>query len=680
MTVSVADVIQPVPAAGPRRLSAFGLQGRTALVALVVSLAIGAVAMTSLVLVAGAIAERLGTAFAIRNVLWHKERLHGAIARELALSQKMADDAVIKAWVHHEDDPATRALALAQLEGYRRVLHEHTWFLAFEPVRHLYYNDAADKYAGKELAYTLEDKPGAADWYFTSMRSPQPFNLNMDKNNALGVTKLWLNVAIEENGQRLGVVGTGIDLSTVITEFINTGEAGMSAILLDRGGAIEAHQDTGYVDFNTLSKTAEQRVTIDRLLADDGERRAVHAALDSLAAGQREAATLWVHLNGRRSLAAAAFIPELGWYTFTLYDLNQVVGVGDFAPLAVVLGAALLAVIVLLVLLVDRMVLRPLVALTQSARRIADGDYQVALASARGDEIGQLTRAFGDMARTVQDHTATLEQKVRDRTEALHESNRKVVDSIRYARSIQSAILPAPSAIDARLAGHFVLWKPRDVVGGDFYFFRDRGPHCLLAVADCTGHGVPGAFMSMSAHAVLEQAVDQLGDGPPAAVLAAVNRNLRSILHQEGLEDGDGAQDNGLDLGLVRCDPAGGRLAFAGGRINLVVADAGGVQVIKGDSVSLGYRRARRPPDFTSHDLAAPPGRTFYLASDGLLDQAGGARGLPFGTRRFLALVAEHHARPLAEQAQTFEQALAEYQGEHRQRDDITLLGFRMAG
>jgi len=357
------------------------------------------------------------------------------------------------------------------------------------------------------------------------------------------------------------------------------------------------------------------------------------------------------------------------------------------APMAGLVFFSLLAVIGMISILLNRLVLAPLARLTRSAGAIAAGDYRVRLRNTRADEIGQLTVAFNHMAETVHDYTERLEQRVAERTEELRQSNeqlavvnRQVMDSIQYASLLQSAILPDEREMARHLDGVCVLWRPRDVVGGDFHIFRElEDGRFLIGVADCSGHGVPGAFMTMTVSAILDHVLSETPDSDPAAILGGLNRMVRAALAR-GRDNP--RFDNGLDIGLCLVRPDTGDLLFAGGRIGLHIVDpaAGGtVGEVKGDAQSLGYRRSDIGHRFTTHRVELTPGRSFYLTTDGFLDQAGGARGFGFGNRRFTAMLLEHDSVPMDERRAAFAQALAEHQGERAQRDDITLVGFTVS-
>ncbi|QCO14204.1 HAMP domain-containing protein [Azospirillum brasilense] len=348
-------------------------------------------------------------------------------------------------------------------------------------------------------------------------------------------------------------------------------------------------------------------------------------------------------------------------------------------PVGGLLLLSLITAIAIISVMLNRVVLRPLRRLTQATQAVSRGDYGARLATEREDEIGVLTKTFNRMAETVQDYTQTLEFRVQERTEALADINRRIMDSINYAQLIQSSILPKPEVLEGGLAQHFVLWRPRDVVSGDFYYYREVEDGFLIGVADCTGHGVPGAFMTMTASAVLNNVVDGMGAADPAALLGMVDGKVRAALHQDGdAASWEGGFDNGLDLALCYVQPARRRLVYAGARLPLAIAGPGGLTEIRAERRSLGYRASGPTPAFTNHSLDLLPDQTFYICTDGLTDQCGGERGRSFGKRRLHGVVEECSALPLDLQKERIEACLSGFQGDRPQRDDITMIGFRV--
>src|SRR5690606_33235881 len=281
------------------------------------------------------------------------------------------------------------------------------------------------------------------------------------------------------------------------------------------------------------------------------------------------------------------------------------------------------------------------------------------------------------MARQMKAHTDAGEQKVRQRTEALTEANaamalaqKEIGDSIQYASLIQRAFLPDRQLDKALGDNHFVIWRPRDVVGGDFYLFRPDGDRYLIGVVDCAGHGVPGALMTMLARAALDDAVNRHGVDAPAHLLTNVDATLRGMVDHSTLPR---AIATNMDMGLVSVDCARRTLRFAGAKISLYWSDGQDVGELPGARRALCDRRTGHYEDV---EVALRGDVTYYLITDGFLDQAGGEHGYGFGRRRLLALLRDHAHLPMHEQADALDRALEAYRGSHSQRDDITVLSF----
>lgn len=259
----------------------------------------------------------------------------------------------------------------------------------------------------------------------------------------------------------------------------------------------------------------------------------------------------------------------------------------------------------------------------------------------------------------------------------LSEAYDVIASSIEYASRIQRSLLPDASTFSTLLSDSFVLWEPRDRVGGDAYWCANWGRGGFIALGDCTGHGVPGAFMTIIANGALEMALLETPPGDPAALLQRTHQLIQSELSQD--HEG-GESDDGMELGICHLAPRSNKLVFAGARFSLFVIDGDTVTEIRGDKQGLGYRGIPRNAAFTNQEVDLVPGRAFYMTSDGLIDQVGGAKRLGFGKRRFKELLCEVATLPMAEQQSRIIQALADHQGDERRRDDVTVIGFRLDG
>ncbi len=284
------------------------------------------------------------------------------------------------------------------------------------------------------------------------------------------------------------------------------------------------------------------------------------------------------------------------------------------------------------------------------------------------DEDGSPLRMVG----TVMDITARKEGERK-----LTEAYEIITDSIQYASRIQRSILPPVETLSSTVAEHFVMWEPRDTVGGDMYWCRNWGNGVLILLGDCTGHGVPGAFMTLIANGALDLAYLEVPPGDVATLMQRMHQLIQLALGQDRSE---GDSDDGLEAGACFVQPGRPALTFVGARFSLFVSESAEVREIKGDKSGLGYRGIPRNVAFTNHSVDFLAEAIYYMTSDGLIDQIGGARKRSFGKRRFKDLLASIREMPMAEQKGTIQQALSDWQGDQRRRDDVSVLGFKGEG
>ncbi len=660
---------------------ALGLRGKsvlalfvTCVLVLLLASAIGWQAVES-------IRSHLGAAFTRNFTLLNRERIVAPVTRELALSLRLAESEVMREWLLDEDNPEKKARALREAESFRKDFTDKSYFVISALSGHYYFNDAKSAYSDvPRYVLKADDKNDA--WFFNTMKGEQAFNINVDPDVKLGLTKVWFNVLVMDGGRRIGLGGTGLDLTTFLRGFIDTSEPGVTPMIVDANGAIQAHPDARHIAFNSGTTEAAGDKSLFGLLQGKRDVTAARMALQAAVARPGKAELFTATLDGREQMMAVSYIPELKWHVLTGVDLDaaEVIDRGLLRWIALAVVTLLAVIASAFVYALNRLMLGPLLKLKQSAQEMASGNYAVALPPARSDEIGELTQAFGAMADKVRRHTEELEETVRERTHELVLANRdmaaankKISDSISYASLIQRAILPDRQLAGALGDNHFVLWRPRDVVGGDFYVYREVEGGCLLGVVDCAGHGVPGAFMTMLARAAIDQAIDEAGVADPAAILNRTDRAMRAMLHAEARQRDIATM---MDAGITYIDFRARRVIFAGAKIALYWSDGDEIGCIKGARRSLGDRVAG---DYRNESSELAAARTFYLSTDGFLDQAGGAKGFGFGNARFIEMLRRHANRPLAEQSGAFASTLAEYQGAHPQRDDITMVCFRFA-
>lgn len=339
--------------------------------------------------------------------------------------------------------------------------------------------------------------------------------------------------------------------------------------------------------------------------------------------------------------------------------------VSDYLTVFLTILLALLAFLSFRI--IDARVIRPLGQLSRQAKRIEMGDSDALLVVPHEDEIHQLAMAFNMVLTKMREAYCELDQS----NAQLRQANKQIADSIRYAGILQRSILPDHQLREAFGERHFVLWEPKDIVGGDYYLFHSDSGFCLTGVADCAGHGVPGAMMTMMARVGVDRAIQEVGIHSPANVLHTIDRSLREILRDD---QATRSIATSMDMGLVLLDFTARKLRFAGARISLFWSDGVELNSMSGEHRALCDRRRG---SYRDHDLPLLPGFTYYLTTDGYLDQSGGEDGFAVGHERFTSWLLENARKPLSDQRQAFAESLARFRGDYPQRDDITILSFR---
>ena len=249
-----------------------------------------------------------------------------------------------------------------------------------------------------------------------------------------------------------------------------------------------------------------------------------------------------------------------------------------------------------------------------------------------------------------------------------------ITASIMYAQRIQNAVLPPESIIEDNISDHFIFFKPRDIVSGDFYWMKQINGLTIITAADCTGHGVPGAFMSMLGMTLLNEIVRKKDITQANHVLDELRNEIKNSLRQTGKE---GEAKDGMDLALCVIDHKSKTMQYAGAYNPLYLYRNNELMEIKADRMPIGIY-VKDTNEFTNHEIKLKKGDTFYLFSDGYVDQFGGEKGMKFKTRAFKQLLLEIHQKPMQDQKETLENTFTRWKGKHEQIDDVLIIGIKM--
>ncbi len=262
--------------------------------------------------------------------------------------------------------------------------------------------------------------------------------------------------------------------------------------------------------------------------------------------------------------------------------------------------------------------------------------------------------------------------QIAEQKKVIEDKNRDMTDSIVYAQRIQESLLSDTKVLQQSLPESFILLKPKDIVSGDFYWFGKKDDKFIFAAIDCTGHGVPGAFMSMLGDSYLNQIIYNRDITSPDEILEELNKEIQTALKQEETENQDG-----MDMALCTIDLRTNVVEFAGAKNPLIFVQNGECVKIKGDKKPIG-RSGYSVEPFSKHIIEPRDGTCFYMFSDGYVDQFGGPQGRKFMLKRLTNLLMEIHKKPMGIQREIIDQTIEDWKKDQEQIDDILVVGFRL--
>lgn len=537
------------------------------------------------------------------------------IDRAIETSTLLADDPSMIEWVQGGE----------QNEKLTQIAKDKLWLTANPPT----YNNSfmvsslTGHYWGEKgtiLATMSKDKPDDA-WFFQTMSAKKKVDIAVDFNAVRGESFVFVNVLMGAVNKPIGVAGVGLSLKGLSDDFATYKYSRNSQMwMVDTDGTVHLSDD-----FSHTGRNIEEIVSSDlHTRVIESFKQGVQIMESKTPEGDKvDVISYPIKSMNMRLLFQ---IPR----DDTVYYLRNIK-----LNTAVAITVSLLSIIFFFFYV---------------SRKLAN-PYQRAL---------QLNQE--------------LELQVGERTKELATTNRELLDSIGYAQRIQKSLMPDLEQLSKLFPDYFVIYAPRDGVGGDFYWLKQTKNGYFLAVGDCTGHGVPGAFMTMLSISILNQIVDlSTEEGNPADVLTQLNQQIKETLRQQQRDE---LADDGLDLSL--CYIQDREMVFAGGGTTIFVMDHhDGLQMYKGDKRSLGYRRTPADYVYTNQQVQIGEGTIIYMVTDGIFDQNGGDKGLSFGKSRLKNFISTHSGLSLKEQEAQFRKQLAEFQGHETQRDDMLVLAFQ---
>jgi serine phosphatase RsbU (regulator of sigma subunit) len=354
-------------------------------------------------------------------------------------------------------------------------------------------------------------------------------------------------------------------------------------------------------------------------------------------------------------------VPGLNWAIIAEIDEREILApVHALRDKVLTVSGIVLIIFITLVMWMARQLSKPLVKLRSLAMSIGDGAYGNTISVTTNDEVGQLTEAFNSMSLYIDDQRKELERK-----------NLEILDSITYAKRLQTGLLPSQRLIKSLLNESFILYVPKNIVSGDFYYLGSEHGQIIIAVGDCTGHGVPGAFVSGICLGALQRTIKGFGKTRPSEILDRLNENVSEMFSSSEMDIRDG-----MDISICSIDLQGKNLQYAGANNSLFYIRNGNIHELKADRQPISKNSEVKP--FNNHEIEIQEGDCIYMFSDGFSDQFGGPRRKKFMLSRLKQLLVEIHHKPMIVQKSLLEQALNTWKDGVDQVDDVCVFGARL--
>lgn len=582
-------------------------------VAIVVALVV--MSITSMTITSNAIVSKLKTSDLENMAASIGAIIEGRIDRAVDASLLMTQDPALIKWVQSGDlDPETGPLVQ---ELMHRLVDEFGYDTAFlvSCVTHNYWSTDS---AGFRLLDVVSTSDPDDSWFFTSIAMAKRYEINIDPNKELGDTFVWINVLVGDLHNPLAVAGLGMNLGAVIDDLITQESHIKNDIwLVDGHSVIQLAKNTEAIGQDVTS-----------LLPSVLER--------DIAETMSSTYTIAQYTDKKNNTHDVAFkrIHNTNWKIVVQIPRSESLGFLKAVTTNTVISGAIILLLISVVFYL-------------TANRIAN-PYKAAL------KLNE-----------------ELERMVDERTRELVDKTTKLQDSIDYAKLIQQTILPSPANLDAVTDDYFVVFEPRDTVGGDFYWMRTLESGSLFVVGDCTGHGVPGALMTTAVNALLNNIIEQECDSP-----ARLLTKLEQLLHQT-FHNSRETIEAGLEIGVLFISH-NKEILYSGAGMSLLVLEGNKVKEIRPSCHAIDSGILKREKTFDNTPVAYAKGIRLYLFTDGFTEQPGGDKHLPFGKNRLISALAASRHLEMGAQGLRILESYNEYTGRQLRRDDVTALGIKL--
>lgn len=546
-------------------------------------------------------------------------KIDGRISRAVETSYIFARDPLNVEWVNGEEkDQKVGKLVLSNLESIATSYDYNYFFIAGVKTKNYYFRQSLNK-NDKNFIVLSENNPEDR-WFFETLKSKKQMSFNVNYDRVMDDTFLFVNTIMGSVENPVGITGVALSLNNITKEFKEFKVGKKSNLwMVDEKGVIKLSD-----------KREDVGKKVEEFLPKDVVKQIQNRPLNVKVAQYYDS-------NDEIMDYAYCKLNSTDWTLF--YEIPRK------ESIYLINSLKINTVITVILVLLFFMLLYYFIS-----KKIANPYKQAMMINEE------------------------LENKVSVRTRELQESNEKIKDSIEYAKRLQESILPLDKEMKKVFMDSFVIWKPRDIVGGDFFWLREIKDMIILAVGDCTGHGVPGALMTMTVNAILHDIVTTINSDDPSTILKELHVRLKETLNKSSNPQ---SIDDGLDIALF-CIDKKSNVMYCGANLDLYIKRGKEVKIVKPQTRGVGYDYIELNQSLCSEVISAEEGDILIVSTDGFIHQNGGSKNYPFGKKRLYNMIQKCEAQDLGSMKIEFETVLQNYMGNKEQRDDITVFAFKL--
>nr|WP_243145917.1 SpoIIE family protein phosphatase [Clostridium chromiireducens] len=552
-------------------------------------------------------------------------KIDSRINRAVETSYILARDPLNIKWLADEEkDKDSGKIVLSKIESIANSYDYSNTFMAGVKTEHYYFRENSYVNKNNEDFVVLSKDNTADKWFYEMLKSKKKILLNVDYNRTMDDFFLFVDAIVGSVDNPVGITGVGLSLNEITKEF--------------REFKVGKNSNLWMVDDKGIIQLSDVREDIGKNYSEFLPDEVISEIKDTYS-DSKENVKVSEYTNSNKEIVDYAYckLSSSDWILFyeipRMENLSQINSLRNNTIVNVVL--VLLSFMILFYII---------------SRKIANPYKQALLINKE------------------------LEEKVNIRTQELQESNQKISDSIEYAKRLQEAILPSEYELKRIFKDHFSIWRPKDTVGGDFFWLREIDDVIILAVGDCTGHGVPGAFMTMTVNAILHNIVTTINKDNPSKIIRELHIQLKQALNKDSNRN---SVDDGLDIAIF-CIKNKSKLIYLGANLDLYIKCGKEVQIVKPQSKGVEYSYIELKETLNNEIIDIKEGDIFIVTTDGFIHQNGGQKNYPFGKKRLYEMIQGYDSENFDSIKDEYETNLETYMNNEQQRDDITVFAFKV--